>query len=241
MSPATLLADLRHRGIELAVEGDLLRYRAPKGMLTSDLRQAIAQQKPRLLVELASEAAWAAVEAITDAGNRKVSAALALDAAGAHDEAEQVRAEVRTMVRDAWLPAYRRRARAEHALGRLPEADRFLVEDDDASEMANGYQRAPDGRGWVETAERGRTCVHHADRPLAPDDRLYCAPCRAETETAMSVTARPVIDVRGDREACPACGRLADDLTECGDDRPVCADCRTALGVGLLNDTGGQR
>ena len=42
-------------------------------------------------------------------------------------------------------------------------------------------------------------------------------------------------------ECCPACGHLADDLSECGDERPVCADCRVALAVDVPDDTGGQR
>ena len=48
--------------------------------------------------------------------------------------------------------------------------------------MVNGYQRSPDGQGWVETPDRARCCVRHADRLLAPADRLYCVECRAEAD-----------------------------------------------------------
>jgi hypothetical protein len=85
------------------------------------------------------------------------------------------------MVTEQWLPAYRRWARAEHALGRLPEADRWLLDDGDDSAKVNGYRRA--GAGWVETEGRSRHCVRHPVRLLAPGDRLYCPECGAEADT----------------------------------------------------------
>ena len=178
MSATALLAEFRGRGFVLTAAGDRLRADAPTDALTPEVRARLAADKPRLLAELECEAAWAAVERIADAGNAKVSAALALDAAGAHDEAERLRAEVREAVSLEWLPAMRRWARAEHALGRLPEADRFLLEDPDVEAAAGGWRRVPGG--WAETPERAQRCIRHADRRLATGDRLYCPECRAE-------------------------------------------------------------
>ena len=42
----------------------------------------------------------------------------------------------------------------------------------------NGYRRVQGG--WVETAERARRCVIHADWPLRPGDKLRCVGWRAE-------------------------------------------------------------
>ena len=52
MSPTAILAELRERGIELVAEGNQLRYRAPRGALTPDLREAMRQFKPGLLAVL---------------------------------------------------------------------------------------------------------------------------------------------------------------------------------------------
>ena len=52
MNPATLLADLRHRGIELTAEGDRLRYRAPRGVLSPELIADLRSHKRELLAEL---------------------------------------------------------------------------------------------------------------------------------------------------------------------------------------------
>ena len=51
MSLATLLADLDCHGITLAVEHGQLRYKAPRGTLTDDLKARIAEHKP-LLVQM---------------------------------------------------------------------------------------------------------------------------------------------------------------------------------------------
>jgi TubC N-terminal docking domain len=180
MSAPGLLAELRARGFVLAAAGDRLRIDAPADVLTPELRDRLAADKPRLLAELASEAAWAEVERIADAGNRKASAALALDAAGARDEAERLRAEVCEMVTLDCLPAMRRWARSADRAGQLPEADRFLLDDPDVEAAAGGWRRVPGG--WQETEERARRCVVHADRRLAEGDRLYCPECRAEAD-----------------------------------------------------------
>lgn len=44
-----VLADLRHRGVELFVAGGTLRYRAPRGVLTPELRAALSAHKAELL------------------------------------------------------------------------------------------------------------------------------------------------------------------------------------------------
>ncbi len=49
MRPAALLDELRHRGIHIEVDGETLRYRAPRGQLTPELRLAIGSQKAALL------------------------------------------------------------------------------------------------------------------------------------------------------------------------------------------------
>ncbi|MCW5967585.1 MAG: hypothetical protein KIT57_03665 [Blastocatellales bacterium] len=52
MTLDTLLDELQERGIELTPAGDRLRYRAPQGALTPELKQAIAERKPELLAIL---------------------------------------------------------------------------------------------------------------------------------------------------------------------------------------------
>src|SRR5438093_1386912 len=49
MTPEALLDDLRARGVQVAADGDRLRYRAPKGSLTPELRRALRDHKARLL------------------------------------------------------------------------------------------------------------------------------------------------------------------------------------------------
>jgi aspartate racemase len=49
MTTVELLAYLRGQGVVLWAEGDQLRYRAPKGVLTADARQALTRQKTEIL------------------------------------------------------------------------------------------------------------------------------------------------------------------------------------------------
>ena len=56
MTPTQLLAELRRRAIELIPDGDTLAYRGPRGVLTPELRDAIASDKPGLLALLRGEA-----------------------------------------------------------------------------------------------------------------------------------------------------------------------------------------
>jgi hypothetical protein len=52
MTAASILTELRTRGVELIPEGTGLRCRAPRGTLTPELRQTIADHKPELLAAL---------------------------------------------------------------------------------------------------------------------------------------------------------------------------------------------
>lgn len=52
MTAADLLIELKTRGVELRPEGDNLRYRAPSGALTPELRDAVKTRKAELLAAL---------------------------------------------------------------------------------------------------------------------------------------------------------------------------------------------
>jgi amino acid adenylation domain-containing protein len=52
MTPSDLLDLLAGREVEVWVEGDRLRFRAPKGQLSAELRDLLAQRKPELLALL---------------------------------------------------------------------------------------------------------------------------------------------------------------------------------------------
>jgi amino acid adenylation domain-containing protein len=60
MTAAALLAHLHDRGIRLWAEGDQLRFEAPKGALTKELRDAVVAQKPELLALLTQSGSIAA-------------------------------------------------------------------------------------------------------------------------------------------------------------------------------------
>jgi hypothetical protein len=55
MTGATLLADLRSRGIELTADGDQLRYRGPAAVFTPEVIETIRRFKSELLAALAAE------------------------------------------------------------------------------------------------------------------------------------------------------------------------------------------
>jgi hypothetical protein len=57
MTLEKLLADLRDRGVALAVDGDNLRIRAPRGVLTAADRAALAERKREILAILRGEPA----------------------------------------------------------------------------------------------------------------------------------------------------------------------------------------
>ena len=190
MSATELLATLRADGFLLEANGDHLRVDAPADALTPEVQERLRTCKPTLLALLATEQAWAVVEQIASAGSAKAAAALALDATGAHEEAERLRAEVKGSVLEDWLPAMRRWACAADRAGELPAADRWLLEDADAA-AANGYRPVPGG--WIETEARARCCVRHADRPLLEGDKLYCIECRAEADPAHGPETRAAL------------------------------------------------
>ena len=52
MIAVEILDELRQRGVILEPNGDTLRYRAPKGVLTVELREALAANKKELLAIL---------------------------------------------------------------------------------------------------------------------------------------------------------------------------------------------
>ena len=52
MTTAELLRATRERGIELHAVGDGVRYRAPRGALTDDLRRALTARKAEILAIL---------------------------------------------------------------------------------------------------------------------------------------------------------------------------------------------
>lgn len=53
-STVALIDELRGRGVELAVAGERLRWRAPKGAMTASLVDALRQHKAELLQHLAA-------------------------------------------------------------------------------------------------------------------------------------------------------------------------------------------
>ena len=53
---AVLMADLKQRGVELAVDGDRLRWRAPEGVVTADVIETLRSHKPEVIAALAERA-----------------------------------------------------------------------------------------------------------------------------------------------------------------------------------------
>jgi amino acid adenylation domain-containing protein len=62
MTATELLSELEARGIELWAEGDRLRFRAPEGALTSDLRERLAQHRTEVLALLRERGAHQGLE-----------------------------------------------------------------------------------------------------------------------------------------------------------------------------------
>lgn len=71
MKTQNLLEKLQKRGIELKVDDDNLRYRAPKGALTDDLRQAMKVHKAKILVLLQGDEPKAATTDWRESGMTK--------------------------------------------------------------------------------------------------------------------------------------------------------------------------
>ena len=57
MSVAELLTQLERDGVQVWVEGEHLRYRAPKGTLPADKKQLLVTRRPDVLAHLASQSA----------------------------------------------------------------------------------------------------------------------------------------------------------------------------------------
>lgn len=55
MTAAEILTETRRLGIVLLADGQRLRYRAPKCLMTPELREALAARKPELLALLTAE------------------------------------------------------------------------------------------------------------------------------------------------------------------------------------------
>lgn len=53
MSAETLLRELTDRGVRVTRDGQRLRVRAPRGILTEDVREALIEHKPAILELLA--------------------------------------------------------------------------------------------------------------------------------------------------------------------------------------------
>lgn len=70
MNVPELVTDLRQRGVHLWADGEQLRFRAPQGVLTAELREQLVANKPAVLEYLAEDQAVISVSA---------------DAAAAHD------------------------------------------------------------------------------------------------------------------------------------------------------------
>ena len=52
MTALGLLGELYRLGVTLAVEGGRLRVRAPRGVITEDMRQRLAEHKPEIVEAL---------------------------------------------------------------------------------------------------------------------------------------------------------------------------------------------
>lgn len=55
MTPAACLQELSARGVRLWVEGDALKYEAPLGVLTSEMRHAVAANRAEIIHLLRNE------------------------------------------------------------------------------------------------------------------------------------------------------------------------------------------
>ena len=67
MTGVDVLAVLKDRGVVLQPQGEVLHYRAPKGVLTAELRQALVDNKPEVLALLKNTPDYAATACICPA------------------------------------------------------------------------------------------------------------------------------------------------------------------------------
>jgi hypothetical protein len=66
MTSKELFANLKKHGVELSLDGENLRYRAPKGVLTSELRQSLTEQKQAILTLLSQPSPIGAAPTVLD-------------------------------------------------------------------------------------------------------------------------------------------------------------------------------
>jgi hypothetical protein len=66
MTPTDLFNELTRRGVILEPNGDRLRYKAPVGVLTTELKQALAAKKAALVQILAGEVPAPAAQKLLD-------------------------------------------------------------------------------------------------------------------------------------------------------------------------------
>ncbi len=52
MTAAALIEELTQLGVTLTVDGDLLRYRAPRSMITPELKELLAERKAEIIAAL---------------------------------------------------------------------------------------------------------------------------------------------------------------------------------------------
>ena len=196
--------DLRSRGVELTADGQGIRFRAPKGVLTPEHRAALVERKAEILAELELEAAQAQLGAVKARLGEMTDRLISLYDAGEQAEAATLHAEIRAVVDREWLPAIKKLALALHRVGRLPAQDEPLIADQLAAER--GWRRRPDG--WVETPERATACVLHADRAPAGGDLLFCPECRVRIVGEDGGSRERDIGLRcaHGRTRAPACG-----------------------------------
>ena len=90
MNPAEVLSELRGRGVVLALDGDWLRWRAPKGTMTPDLLARIREHKPILLAALRAGTSPALESRMVEWLNRNPPAATASDRCAWCGEDEEI-------------------------------------------------------------------------------------------------------------------------------------------------------
>ena len=73
MTPEALLTELEQRGVKVSLTGDKIRFEAPVGVLTPELKETVRRQKPALIAlleaqeakRLLQERGWVAIHSKT--------------------------------------------------------------------------------------------------------------------------------------------------------------------------------
>ena len=126
----------------MVTDGGTIRYR-PKAAVTPELHRAMAKHKAGLLAELEVEAATAKLVEIERQIELLTTRAQEAEEAGNQERAAMLRVWAGELVRIDKMRLRRRQARALDSLGRLPDADRFLLEDPEDQVEVNGWRRPP--------------------------------------------------------------------------------------------------